>query len=67
MDDIEIVLNVIGAVCSSSIGMLLPCLFYFKLVPRKRKIKKFVYYVSILVFSVMVPFAVFSIVAKYVK
>jgi len=67
VDDIELVFNAIGAVCSSSIGVLLPCFFYFKLVSKKRKMKRFLYYVSVLIFGAMLPFAIFSVVAKYVK
>jgi hypothetical protein len=65
MDDIEVVFNFIGAICSSSIGVLLPCAFYFLLVHKKRKPKKFTYFISLVAFMVMLPFAIFSVVAKY--
>jgi amino acid permease len=66
VDDIEVVFNIIGAVCSTSIGALFPCFFYFKLVDKKRKTKRLLYYITIFVFMVMLPFAIFSVVAKYV-
>lgn len=66
VDDIEVVFNIIGAVCSSSIGVLLPCAFYFLLVQKKRKARKFTYFISLVVFMIMLPFAIFSVVAKYI-
>lgn len=66
VDDIEVVFNFIGAICSSSIGVLLPCAFYFLLVQKKRKLKKMTYFISLGVFMIMLPFAIFSVVAKYV-
>lgn len=66
LDDIEAVFNIIGAVCSSSISILLPCFFYFMLVIKKKKTRNINFYISVTVFAVMVPFALFSVVAKYV-
>jgi amino acid permease len=31
LDDIEVVFNAVGAICATSIGMLLPCYFYVRL------------------------------------
>jgi amino acid permease len=67
VDDIEAVFNVIGAICSSSIGILLPCFFYFRLVVKKRKARTLKYYVALVIFAVMAPYCLFSIVALYVN
>lgn len=66
LDDIEVVFNIVGAVCSTSIGILLPCFFYFILVIKKNKEKNIKFYISLGVFLIMAPFAIFSVVAKYV-
>lgn len=47
--------------------MLLPCFFYFMLVIKKKKEKKFTFYLSLVIFSIMAPFAVFAVVAQYTK
>ena len=67
VDDIEAVFNVIGAICSSSIGILLPCYFYFMLVIKKRQRRTLKYYVAVAVFAVMAPYSLFSVVALYVN
>lgn len=59
--------NVIGAICSSSIGILLPCYFYFMLVIKKKRAKTLKYYVALTVFVIMAPYSIFSIVALYVN
>jgi hypothetical protein len=66
VDDIEIVFNLIGAISATSIGVLLPCFFYFMLVIKKNKARNVKFYLSIGVFLIMAPFAIFSIVANYV-
>jgi amino acid permease len=66
LDDIEAVFNIIGAVCSSSIAVLLPCFFYFMLIIKKNKKRTFTFYATIIVFAIMAPFAILSVVAKYV-
>jgi amino acid permease len=66
LDDIEAVFNIIGAVCSTSIAVLLPCFFYFMLILKKNKKRNIKFYVSIVIFAIMIPFAIFSVVAKYV-
>lgn len=65
VDNIAIVYNAIGAICSTSIGVLLPCLFYFELVRKKKKDKKLLYYVTIVLFIAIIPFGLFSMVAQY--
>lgn len=67
LNDIEAVFNIIGAVCSTSICVLLPCFFYFVLVIKKGKKKNIKFYISGAIFCIMAPFALFSIVAKYVE
>lgn len=59
--------NIIGAICSTSISVLLPCFFYFILVIKKNKKRNIKFYISVVVFCIMAPFALFSVVAKYVE
>jgi hypothetical protein len=64
-DDITVVYNAIGAICATSSGFLLPCGFYILLVQRKKKKKKVAYYIAVSIFVIMIPFALFTIVANY--
>lgn len=66
VEDIKPVFNIVGAICSTSIAILLPCLFYFKLIEQQEQRKSWIYYTSIVIFCVMGPYAIFSIVALYV-
>jgi len=66
VDDIEAVFNVIGAVCSSSIGILLPTFFYFRLVDKRKQPRKVSYYIALVICIIMTPYSLFSIVALYV-
>ena len=65
VDNIAVVFNFIGAVCSTSISVLLPCFFYFQLIRKKNKPRHELFYLTIILFSVMIPFALFSLVAQY--
>jgi amino acid permease len=65
VDNIEAVFNVVGAICSNSIGILLPCFFYFMLVSKKGKPKTWKYYLTWFIFIIIAPYAIFSIVANY--
>ena len=67
VDNIEMVFNFIGAVCSTSIAILLPCFFYFMLIIKKEKKRNINFYASIVIFSIMLPFALFAVVAQYTK
>jgi hypothetical protein len=67
VDDIEAVFNIIGAICSSSIGILLPCFYYFMLIIKKKQPRTIKFYVSFCLFAVLTPYALFSIVALYVE
>lgn len=67
VDDIEPVFNVVGAVCSSSIGLLMPALFYFRLIADKKQPKGLRYYVATTLFAVMIPFALLCIIAQHIK
>lgn len=66
VEDIESVFNIVGAVCSTSIGVILPALFYFRQVDKKGKERTWKYYLSLSLFVVMIPYALFSIVASHV-
>lgn len=67
VEDIEAVFNVIGAICSTSIAILLPCFFYVRLIIMKKQKKGIKYYVSIVLGCIMGPYALFSIAALYVS
>lgn len=65
LDDIEVVFNAVGAICATSIGMLLPCYFYIRLIKIKEQPVNFKYYLAIAVFCVMGPYALFSMIALH--
>lgn len=66
-DDIEVVFSIVGAICATSIGALLPMYFYVNLISKKRKPKKFLYYLSIVLGCILAPYSLFSIVAKFIS
>ena len=66
-DDIEAVFTIVGAICATSIGALFPMYFYVNLISKKRKPKKMLYYLSIMLGVVLGPYALFSIVAKFIS
>ena len=66
VDDVEVVFNSIGAVCSTSIAILLPCYFYCRLVVLRGQPKTVRFYLSMVVFAVMAPYAIFSVIALHV-
>jgi len=67
VDDIEAVFNVMGAICASSISILLPCFYYIMLMRKQGQQKTVKYYVAIAVLAVMTPYSIFSVVALYVN
>jgi amino acid permease len=66
LESIESVFNLVGAVCSTSVSIFLPCFFYVKLTDMRKQPRGLKYYFSIVLFAVMAPYALFSIVALYV-
>jgi amino acid permease len=67
VSDIEIVFNAIGGICTSSLAPLLPCYFYFRLVVRKKQPRTFKFYAAIVVFAVMAPYSLFSVISLYIN
>jgi amino acid permease len=67
VEDIESVFNIVGAICSTSIMILLPTLFYVRLIGKKKQQKGVKYYLSIVIFGVMAPYALFAIIAQQLK
>lgn len=65
VEDITIVFNAVGAICSTSNIFFLPCIFYIMLVKKKGKTRKPTFYIAIAIFSIMVPFAIYTVIAKY--
>jgi len=47
--------------------MLLPAFFYFILVIKKKKPKNIIFYLAIGMFIIMIPFAIFAVVAQNVN
>jgi amino acid permease len=67
VDDIEAVFNVVGAICSSSVCILLPTFFYIRLVHIKNKSKTWKYYLSCAILAVLTPYCLFSVAALYIN
>ena len=65
VDDIEIVFNAIGGLCTSSIGFLMPCYFYVRLTMQKRRPKTVKWWAAVVIFVVMAPYSVFSVISLY--
>jgi hypothetical protein len=42
LDSLEVAFNLVGAISSNAIGVLLPCIFYLKLSKRRGNLYKFV-------------------------
>lgn len=66
VDDIEIVFNAVGSICISALAPLLPCLFYFMLVIQKKQKKGLKFFLAIIIFSVMLPYSIFSVLSLYI-
>lgn len=66
VDSIESVFNIIGAVCSTSVSILMPCFFYFQLINMRKQPKHITYYIAIVLLCIMGPYALFSIAALYI-
>lgn len=66
-EDVEIVFNFIGSIASNSIGFILPCLFYWFLIKRKKQPINWKYYMSIGGVIFFIPFGIFAVVAKAIK
>lgn len=47
LDDIEVVFNAVGAICSTSIALLMPCFFYVRLINLKQQPKNIKYYLAL--------------------
>lgn len=54
--------NIVGAIASNSIGFILPTLFYFMLIYKKKKPRNSNFYASIAMFSLAIPFGVLAVV-----
>lgn len=67
VEDITIVFNAVGAICSTSNTFFLPCIFYVALIKKKEKTRKVTYYIAISIFTLMIPFAIYTVIAKYAQ
>ena len=66
LNNIEDILNLIGAICENLIAVILPCTFYFMLVRKEHKQKGCVYYLTIAIACLVAPYGIFTIVANYI-
>jgi len=66
VDSIEVVFNAIGAICSTSISIVLPCIFYIRLVVDGNNKRGWKYYLALVLTCLIVPYSIFSIIALYV-
>jgi amino acid permease len=66
VDNIESVFNLVGAVSCSAQSIIFPLYFYLRMIQVKKKKKKAIYYLSIVLLAIMLPFCVFSVVALYI-
>lgn len=66
VDDIEVVFNLLGGITISAIAPILPCVFYISLVIQKRQQRGAKFYFAIIVFCIMTPYSIFSVVSLYV-
>lgn len=64
--DAGIVFNITGAASAFPISILFPCLFYFKLIQKKKLPKTIKYYIALFLFTIGVPLAVGTIVAQVI-
>ena len=67
VNDIEVVFNALGGITISALAPLLPCLFYFSLVIQKKQPKGCKFYLSIIIFSIMTPYSLFSVISLYIN
>ena len=63
VESIESVFKIIGAICSPSVSILMPCFFYFKLIQMRKQPKIVKNYISIASVCIMTPYSIFSMVA----
>lgn len=61
--ELGVTFNIVGAVASNSIGFILPALFYFVLIHKKKKPKNVNFYAAIAMFCIAIPFGVMAIVS----
>ena len=64
LDDIATVFNILGAIASSSICLILPSFFYVALIRKYNKPKKTQYYLAMAMFIFFVPFGIFAVFAN---
>jgi hypothetical protein len=62
--DIEVIINLIGAVCSIPVCFLFPYFFYFKIYELRKKRKNALYYYCKVAFFFFIPFLIFAVIAK---
>lgn len=66
VNNIQSVFNLVGAISASAVGFIFPMYFYIKLIYKKNKEKKGIYYFSILLMFLMILFCIFAVIALYI-
>lgn len=66
VDNIEDVFSVVGSIASNAISFIFPSMFYFFLVKKKNKTRKFHFYLAGVIFIFFIPFGIFSMISKIV-
>lgn len=66
LNNIEDVINLVGAICENLIAIILPCTMYFMLLRMQKKKKTVMYYFTIAVVLFIAPYGVFTIVSNYI-
>jgi hypothetical protein len=66
VNNIQSVFNLLGSISGCGISILLPLYFYVKLIYKKNKEKKTIYFIALVLLFIMSLFSVFTIVALYI-
>lgn len=66
VNNIESMFNLVGSISCSCQAMIFPLYFYVKLIYKKNKEKRPIYYISLILLVTMTLFSIFSIVALYI-
>ncbi len=59
------VFNFVGAIASSAISFIVPYMFYFFLIKRKKKAKNIHYFLSLAGIIIFIPLGILSVVSLY--
>ena len=66
LDDVAVVFNILGALSSSSMCLILPSFFYFSLVRKYEKPKQAKYYLAWTMFWFFILFGIFAVATNFI-